>query len=426
MSGRAVVSYEVIFVNWKRVIIIDVIFVLGFIGASIAYTAGAAGNVCVSTVISLAIVCALWISTLHWVIHRIKRMARESEQDVGKLQSRLDECDRQSIISERESDRYHRQEIDKALHDLEAIKDKTESATMNVITVMQNIVCKSKEGSEEARAVVEYFMGGEKDSARVFGDSFMANLITSNEAAVQATSEVFVKISRLNQELLDRLVAVISRVMSIEAFVKQIEQIALQTRILSLNAAMEAARAGSRGNGFNVVAMEVRALADKSNHAAQEIKRTAEESSGIVKSLEQDFKSRAALDVEEMNTAEGNLTKTFINFKKSLASISEAIVVLTQNYQNISLDISGATVALQFQDLTSQQLEKVIERLTRLNGGEPKGEPAVSVEAPDSEQGTSDLRPRNKNLRILSDAANERLQAATSEGEASDEDVTFF
>jgi methyl-accepting chemotaxis protein len=57
----------------------------------------------------------------------------------------------------------------------------------------------------------------------------------------------------------------------IDDFVSVISEIATQTNLLALNAAIEAARAGSAGRGFAVVAQEVRALAEQSSNAANDV-----------------------------------------------------------------------------------------------------------------------------------------------------------
>ena len=68
-----------------------------------------------------------------------------------------------------------------------------------------------------------------------------------------------------------------SKVTSINDSIDVIDQIAFQTNILSLNAAVEAATAGEAGKGFAVVAQEVRNLASRSAEAAKEIKDLVED-----------------------------------------------------------------------------------------------------------------------------------------------------
>ena len=67
-----------------------------------------------------------------------------------------------------------------------------------------------------------------------------------------------------------------AQVTAINEAISVIDQIAFQTNILSLNAAVEAATAGEAGRGFAVVAAEVRNLANRSAEAAREIKNIVE------------------------------------------------------------------------------------------------------------------------------------------------------
>ncbi len=73
----------------------------------------------------------------------------------------------------------------------------------------------------------------------------------------------------------------------IAGFTESIERISSMTRLLSMNAAVEAARAGDAGRGFNVVAQSIRRLSEDTQNAAVEIRRASEDINGQLESTEQ-------------------------------------------------------------------------------------------------------------------------------------------
>ena len=105
----------------------------------------------------------------------------------------------------------------------------------------------------------------------------MTSTIKQNAARAQDLSHSMLDEVIPNLKLIEKAIKKLNKVITatVEAgedtvkIIKTINEIAFQTRLLSLNASVEAARAGANGDGFAVVANEVRSLAERTAQAAQ-------------------------------------------------------------------------------------------------------------------------------------------------------------
>ena len=214
------------------------------------------------------------------------------------------------------------------IHALSEVVGNVQSAAGNVASGSQTM---SAGAAEVSRGATEQASAAEELSSSM--EQMTTNIRQNADNALQ-TKEIAVKAVEDARASGEAVAETVGAIQKIATKISAIEDIARQTRMLSLNATIEAAKANEYGKGFAVVAAEVRALAERSREAAEEINELAESSVNIADNAGERLRrlvpdiEKTALLVQEISAAsnEQNLGAGQIN-----RSIQQLDRVIRQN-----------------------------------------------------------------------------------------------
>ncbi len=281
-----------------------------------------------------------------------QRINYESKDEIGQLSGSFDSFigKLQGIISE----------VAVSAEMIAASGEQLNSAaviTTQSLEDTSNIIANIAEGTADEAATAQETTASLSEAARFSQATAIASKNTTNNSkrAKEAAEKGAVKISEVVSSITN--IAASSKEVSliineleesskkIGDIIKIITSISEQTNLLALNAAIEAARAGEAGKGFNVVAEEIRKLADESNNAAREI-------SELVK--ENQFKSASAVN------SVGEVEKKVSLGVTKATEVGESISNIIENVQHIVNEIEQIEDANEQQAQTTKEIEKAI------------------------------------------------------------------
>ena len=243
---------------------------------------------------------------------------------------------------------------------LNGVVSETEKAAFDIASRLQNI-------DEIITRLAAYVESTTAESNRLLTAS--EERISRNRQLIGTLENYIQQRAATAAEDRERIMQVVREARSLGTLVDLIKHISGQTNLLALNAAIEAARAGEAGRGFAVVADEVRKLSGETDKAVGKISNGIQT---VANSIESQFEDKLAQDnaasereaLESFAVQLDELGKSYHEVTEHEASV---MATITDSSQQLASMFMSALASVQFQDVTRQQIEQVIDALNRLD-----------------------------------------------------------
>ncbi|HOL64797.1 MAG TPA: methyl-accepting chemotaxis protein [Accumulibacter sp.] len=314
----------------------------------------------------------------------INRSLSSIRRNVSKIESELDFRHRIEV--------YGKDEISEVSQVFNKLLEKIAASMGEIVNKTQRIAASAEQLSDTANEVTQ-FSARQSDSATTMSVSIKQ--LNTNISHVSSRADETHALARHagesaseGEQIIDRTVNDINvvagsvrqsseRIRALDASSEQIssiiaviKEVADQTNLLALNAAIEAARAGEQGRGFAVVADEVRKLAERTSASTREIatminaiRTVSDEASGsMVKAVDQ-----VVLGVNQANEASGAIRRIGESSRQTIDMIREITSSLNEQSQTSELIARNVENVAEMAENSHSAAQKTADAARSLN-----------------------------------------------------------
>jgi methyl-accepting chemotaxis protein len=257
-----------------------------------------------------------------------------------------------------------------------AFVEGTERLGRDVLPVWSAHIESSRAQMEEAVAalsqrfasIVDRLEQALKASTHDGGGEGVAGTFENSSRELQGVLDVLRSAMTSNSEIHAEVQSLGRFVEELLQMASEVADIAFQTNLLAINAAIEAAHAGENGRGFGVLAQEVRKLSSMSGETAKRMADKVNLISGAIGAAHLSAEASTLRGKASAAQAESSINGVLGQFRSVTEGLEASADVLKRESVGIQSEIVEALVQLQFQDRVSQRMSHVRHNIERLPG----------------------------------------------------------
>ncbi|MBF0627698.1 MAG: methyl-accepting chemotaxis protein [Magnetococcales bacterium] len=216
--------------------------------------------------------------------------------------------------------------------------------------------------------------------------------VSETDKILRTFVDHIILVSRQSMEMVHRIDALAGQMAEVVLLIKDINGIAEQTHVLSLNARIVAARAGQAGRSFAVVADEVRKLAGNSHNFSGKISEVIDHARENILATKEIIELMASKDMSFAIESKGRVDFMMEEVNAIDLFTAETIGKVAEITQEINMRVGIAVMSLQFEDMVTQLTQSmerkfvVLENLARMFPADIGPQSAAEIRAALAEQ----------------------------------------